>query len=80
MTVDRYTKALLTVIAACLVWLSFGGPSLLPTVSAQDQGVVLIGWRDEGGVVRPFPANRAVPAPAAGRPNAPAPFPVRDFQ
>ena len=80
MTVDRYTKALLTVIAACLVWLSLGGPSLLPTVSAQDQGVVLIGWRDEGGIVRPFPAATGAIAPLPGRPVAPAPLPVRGIQ
>ena len=32
MVVDRYTKAVLSVIAACLVWLSVGGPSLLVLV------------------------------------------------
>jgi hypothetical protein len=35
MRLDLYTKTLLTVIAACLVWMSLGGPSLLVPVSAQ---------------------------------------------
>ena len=39
MAVDRYTKAVLTAIAIVLVWLSLGGPALLPTVTAQQAGV-----------------------------------------
>jgi hypothetical protein len=35
MQTDCYTKALLTIIAACLMWLSVGGPRLLPSVHAQ---------------------------------------------
>jgi hypothetical protein len=35
MSVDRYTKVVLTVIAVCLVWLSLGGPSLTIPVQAQ---------------------------------------------
>ena len=35
MQTDRYTKALLTIIAACLMWLSIGGARLLPSVQAQ---------------------------------------------
>jgi hypothetical protein len=34
MGIDRYSKVVLTVIAACLVWLSAGGQSI-PTVHAQ---------------------------------------------
>ncbi len=62
MTVDRYTKAVLTVIAACLVWLSVGGPSLITPVSAQASGdrVILAGWLDGTGAVVSFP-----PAPPA---------------
>ena len=60
MSVDRYTKLMLTVIAVCLVWLSLGGPSLLTPVSAQQgvQGerVILAGWVDENGNVLTFPA------------------------
>ena len=58
MTVDRYTKVVLTVIAACLVWLSVGGPSLITPVSAQgdSQRVLLSGWVDEKGSVVGFPA------------------------
>lgn len=53
MAIDRYTKAVLTVIAICLVWLSLGGPSLLPTVTAQGSDhVVVAGWVDETGRVR----------------------------
>jgi hypothetical protein len=57
MTGDRYTKAVLTVIAACLVWLSLGGPSLITPVSAQAdaQHVLLRGWVDENGAVMSFP-------------------------
>ncbi len=48
MRTDLYTKAMLTVIAACLVWLCLGGPTLLPRVSAQDEyeRVVLVGWTE----------------------------------
>jgi hypothetical protein len=53
MTVDRYTKVVLTIIAVCLVWLSFGGPSLLPAVNAQgDQRVILTGWVGQDGKLR----------------------------
>lgn len=55
---DRYTKAVLTVIAACLVWLSLGGPSLITPVNAQAdaQPVLLRGWVDQNGAVVSFPA------------------------
>jgi hypothetical protein len=36
MRTDRYTKIVLTIIALCLVWLSLGGPKLLPAARAQD--------------------------------------------
>lgn len=57
MAVDRYTKAILTVIAVCLVWLSLGGPALITPVSAQGDGerVILSGWVDETGSVVKFP-------------------------
>jgi hypothetical protein len=35
MRIDRYTRALLTIIAACLVWLSVSHKSL-PVASAQE--------------------------------------------
>ena len=56
MKIDPYTKVILTIIAVCLVWLSVGGPSII-TVAAQDdraQRVVLAGWADAGGFVRPM--------------------------
>ncbi len=38
MSVDRYVKLVLTVIAVCLVWLSIGGGSVTPPVQAQGRG------------------------------------------
>ena len=68
MPIDRYTKAVLTVIAVCLLWISLGGPSMLPTataqVSAADQRVVIAGWVDDQGTPRPFPR------PLVARPNS----------
>jgi hypothetical protein len=46
MRIDFYTRAVLTVIALCLVWIAIGGPSLLPVAAAQ-QGptrVVIVGY------------------------------------
>ena len=108
MTVDRYTKVVLTVIAGCLLWLCAGGPSVITPVSAQlrnpqlgsgfgtDFGsspfekreprvqaadptgdyVILAGWRDEYGVVRPFESPWVLPRPEPGKPTAPGPLPV----
>ena len=36
---DRYTKAVLTAISLVLVWLSLGGPAVLPAVTAQQNAV-----------------------------------------
>jgi hypothetical protein len=49
MRIDFYTRAVLTVIALCLVWIAIGGRSLLPAVEAQQtqQGttrVVIVGY------------------------------------
>jgi len=59
MVVDRYTKLVPTVIAACLLWLSVGGPSLLTPVSAQadDQRVIIAEWVDAGGGVQKLRAR-----------------------
>jgi hypothetical protein len=35
MRIDRYAKVILTMIAACLVWLSLGGVQLVPSALAQ---------------------------------------------
>ena len=60
---DRYTKFVLTVIALCLVWMSLGGPSVLPVVGAQmpprPTEVVIVGWRDALGEVWKFPVTQA---------------------
>ena len=63
MSIDRYTKTVLTVIALCLVWLSLGGPSLLPVVGAQQGAteVVIIGWRDSKGDTWKLPPTVARP-------------------
>jgi hypothetical protein len=66
MSVDRYTKAMLTVIAVCLVWLSLGGPTLLTPVQAQQgsERVILAGWVDSVGRVRVLPAGTTNVSPA----------------
>ena len=40
--VDRYTKIVLTVIAACLVWLSVRDAAILGTSQAQDVPHVIV--------------------------------------
>ena len=57
MRIDFYTRAVLTVIALCLVWIAIGGPALLPAVEAQ-QGttrVVVVGYETGGGSTRNLP-------------------------
>ena len=78
MTVDRYTKVVLTVIAVCLVWLSLGGPSLITPVNAQGDRVYLQGWIDERGAFRPFPAYPPAGAAQPGKPARPAPLAMWD--
>jgi hypothetical protein len=67
MRIDRYTKVVLTVIALCLIWLSVGGPSLLPSVAAQGKQsqygsgygrVVIAGWVDEKNAEHPLPSAK----------------------
>ena len=61
MRIDRYTKFVLTIIAACLVWLSLGGPVVLPTAQAQSNQVVIAGWISNDGKLHSLWA----PAPGA---------------
>jgi hypothetical protein len=50
MRIDLYTRVMLTIIAACLVWLSLGGSAVLTDAHAQSQSHVLIaGWIDHSG-------------------------------
>ena len=59
MTVDRYTKAVLTVIAACLVWLSVNSSMATAPAYAQEGGytnVVIVGWQDSAGYIKKFPS------------------------
>ena len=56
MALDRYTKVVLTVIAACLVWIAVGGPSLIARVQAQsDNRVTIAGRIDQDGNFRALP-------------------------
>jgi hypothetical protein len=50
MNSDIYTKVVLTVIAACLVSMSLGGPSLMSQAQAQQppQRVIISGWDSSG--------------------------------
>lgn len=58
MRIDRYTKAVLTIIAACLIWLSLGGPALLPIAQAQSTPHVLVeGWVDTKAKVHYLPGD-----------------------
>ncbi len=60
---DRYTKFVLTIIAVCLVWLSLGGPALIPGTQAQAaqsgsgyDRVLVAGWIDRRGAEHKLPA------------------------
>lgn len=67
MRTDLYTKTVLTVIAACLVWMCLAGRSMMPVAKAQGTGtqqVILMGWTDNGGVRHPFDTK---PLPVAER-------------
>ena len=46
MRTDAYAKFMLTVIAACLIYIALGRPAILPPVQAQNdpQHVILAGW------------------------------------
>jgi len=71
MRVDLYTKAVLTIIAVCLVWISLDGPSLLIPLSAQQQSrtsgyerVLIAGWIDHTGKehqLTPTPLTTGLP-------------------
>jgi hypothetical protein len=56
MTIDLYTKGILTVIAACLVYLCLGKPALMPTMQAKGEPsrVVVAGWVDWKGNTKSF--------------------------
>ena len=57
MHTDRYTKLMLTIIAACLVWISLGGPSLITPVQAANSGnfVRISGWVDSANTHHELP-------------------------
>lgn len=76
MRTDTYTRIVLTVIAICLIWLSLGGPSLVPGVQAQSKHaadsadrMVIAGWIDGSGRVVRFPdgnSARSLPVSTSG--------------
>jgi hypothetical protein len=73
MRIDLYTRVMLTIIAACLVWLSFGGPSLVAPAHAQqtpsETRVLITGWIDDKGITRKLPecCNGNLPVWVANR-------------
>jgi hypothetical protein len=83
MRIDLYTKAVLTIIALCLVYLCIDRASPGSLVQAQSQEgqfqrqllqrVVIAGWLDSEGRERRLPAN--IPNNATG----PRPLPVFDI-
>jgi hypothetical protein len=75
--IDSYTKVMLTVIAASLVWLCVSSGMAETPVQAQanQQRVIVAGWQDEKGFVHLLPAHTVggSAAPAIG-------LPVRDVR
>jgi hypothetical protein len=68
MHIDRYTKAVLTVIAVALVYLCAVSTPLGTPVHAQDDSaVVLVGWRGADGKVNKFGAATPLPVHDAAR-------------
>jgi hypothetical protein len=57
---DLYTKAMLTIIAACLMYLALGGPSIVPAAQAASEPMrmLLSGWVDANGHVQQLPSAR----------------------
>lgn len=59
MKTDFYTRAVLTVIAVCLVYLSLRGAALLPVAHAAPETtrVLVSGWVDSGGYIHKLDTN-----------------------
>jgi hypothetical protein len=66
MSTDLYTKTILTVIAACLIYLSLGRPAVLPAVQAQTEPtrVILAGWSQAPNT--PIVSLGSMPLPVGG--------------
>ena len=62
MRIDAYTKVILTIIAACLVYLSFGGRAVMPVARAESDGsrVLITGWVDADGRIQRLPSAPSV--------------------
>ncbi len=72
MPTDRYTKAVLTVIALCLLYICMGRPGIAVPVAAQSSGyqrVIVAGWIDNTGkeihLPTAFTGATIAPIPAA---------------
>jgi hypothetical protein len=57
--IDLYTKAILTVIAGCLMWLCLGTSGVLTSLQAQSGSnrVILAGWAGPNGVIHQLPSE-----------------------
>jgi hypothetical protein len=72
--IDRYTKAVLTVIALCLLYLCMGRPGMVTAAAAQTSGyprMVLQGWVDSTGVEWKFPQPKVAVNGVAALPAEP---------
>ncbi len=57
MRIDGYTKAILTIIAACLVWMCVHGVGATPVSAQAPQEVVLVGVRGARTILTVRPAG-----------------------
>jgi hypothetical protein len=74
MKIDRYTKGVLTVIAACLLYLCMCSSAASINVSAQTregERVLIAGWVDRAGNVRPLSREYPLPVNTAVTPQIP---------
>lgn len=75
MRVDGYTKAILTIIALCLVWMCIRGTAVTPLSAQGPQEVVLVGVRGARTILAVRPTGdwyeAALPV------DAPRPLPTR---
>jgi hypothetical protein len=65
MKTDTYTKVVLTIIAACLIWQCIDRSNVMPVAQTLEEPnrIYLSGWVDESGVVKRLPStpNSAIP-------------------
>jgi hypothetical protein len=76
--IDWYLRAVLTIIAASLIWLCINSETAaipLQAQSAAPQRVIVAGWADQNGFVHAFP-----PLTIGGSSTVPSGLPVRDVR